>query len=441
MTTYEAIHATFPRVKKDHELSSAENDLTFAALGTEKLRVMVLMAIITASALFSLVPPTYFAPGVAAAFHGDLTSFLLWRFALLGGLVVYLVAERWLVGYLIKRTRQLPKIYHYFTATIETSCPTIAIALTASYTDPGSFVSTIPAFAYPLFIVLSALRLNFRLSVYTGVVAAFGYYLVSEIYAVDGAGSFGPVHVAKAIALLVLGIVTGLVAMQIKKGILNAYKTAEERNEIVNMFGKHVSPAVVDELLAYGSELPSAKKNVCVMFLDIRNFTTFAEKKSPEEVVHYLEQMFGFMIDIVNEHNGIINKFLGDGFMAVFGAPISGGNDCLNAVTASSEILKRLRQEIELGTLPETRIGIGLHAGEAVTGNIGSSLRKEYTVIGDVVNLAARIEKLNKEFGSRLLVSEMVWESAFGGQLDYARPKGNVQVRGREERIKVYQVA
>jgi adenylate cyclase len=146
------------------------------------------------------------------------------------------------------------------------------------------------------------------------------------------------------------------------------------------------------------------------------------------------------MIEIINRHHGIINKFLGDGFMAVFGAPLSDGKDCQNAVEAAQEILERLRQEVEAGTILPTTVGIGLHAGEAVTGSIGSALRREYTVIGDVVNLAARIEKLNKEFDSQLLISEMVWQ-AINEDRKKAMPMGQVQVRGREQAIQVYQVA
>jgi adenylate cyclase len=176
------------------------------------------------------------------------------------------------------------------------------------------------------------------------------------------------------------------------------------------------------------------------MFLDIRNFTSFAEKRSPEEVVRYLESLFEFMIEIVNRHHGVINKFLGDGFMAVFGAPLSEGGDCLNGVAAAREILTRVEEEVASGKVLPTTVGIGLHAGEAVTGSIGSSLRKEYTVIGDVVNLASRIEKLNKQFQSRLLISENVWQSLENNPAE-AIPMGNVRVQGREEGIGIYQLA
>jgi len=106
------------------------------------------------------------------------------------------------------------------------------------------------------------------------------------------------------------------------------------------------------------------------MFLDIRNFSAFAEKRTPEAVVAHLESLFEFMIEIVNRHHGVINKFLGDGFMAVFGALVSDG------VEAAREIILRVESEVAAANVLPTRVGIGLHAGEAVTGSIGSALRK-----------------------------------------------------------------
>ncbi|HEX5889374.1 MAG TPA: adenylate/guanylate cyclase domain-containing protein [Pyrinomonadaceae bacterium] len=228
--------------------------------------------------------------------------------------------------------------------------------------------------------------------------------------------------------------------IQIKKRILNSFEMVEERNRISRTFGEYVSPIVMNKLLTLKPDLRSEKREVCVMFLDIRNFTSFAEKRSPEEVVSYLESLFEFMIEIVNRHHGVINKFLGDGFMAVFGAPLSEGGDCLNGVAAAREILMRVEEEVASGNVLPTTVGIGLHAGEAVTGSIGSSVRKEYTVIGDVVNLASRIEKLNKKYQSRLLVSENVWQS-LDEDLTDAIPMGNVRVQGREKGIGIYQLA
>jgi adenylate cyclase len=196
----------------------------------------------------------------------------------------------------------------------------------------------------------------------------------------------------------------------------------------------------MNKLLAMKPDLRSEKRDVCVMFLDIRNFTTFAEKRTPEEVVDYLESLFEFMIEIVNRHHGIINKFLGDGFMAVFGAPLSEGSDSLNGLAAAQEILLRLKEEVAKGRVLPTTVGIGLHAGEAVTGSIGSSLRREYAVIGDVVNLASRIEQMNKQFHSQLLISEAVWQTLGEGHTE-AIPMGHVQIIGRETPIQIYQVA
>ena len=219
----------------------------------------------------------------------------------------------------------------------------------------------------------------------------------------------------------------------------------EERDRIRNVFGRHTAPEVVEELLRHeGADLPSRRTYACIMFLDLRGFTTFSERASPEEVVAYLNALFGFMTDEVMSRRGILHQFLGDGFMAIFGAPVSHGNDCRSAVEASLAILREVDARVEAGTLPPTRLGIGLHAGEVVAGTVGSNVHKEYQVTGDAVNAAARVEQLNKAFGSRLLVSEEVWRRA---ELDPAalpsavRDHGAVEIRGRSEPLHIFQLA
>jgi adenylate cyclase len=422
------------------DVNAPIDQLALQALSTEKLRVIVLLIITGLMAIQSLVPPSMLSSDLGAALQQNMGSFMRWRFAIVGFLIVYLVAQRLLVAYLIKTHQGIPPVYPFITALIEISMPTAGLVMAATYASPGSPVPLIPVFLYHVFIVLSALRLSLFLSLFTGAVAAIEFLVVSRFY-LDRMNFYRPIQVPIGISLLVLGAVTGFVGREIRKRMVEANKLAEERNNIVHMFGRHVSPAVVNELLASGSDLRGEKKSVCVMFLDIRNFTSFAEKKSPEEVVYYLEHLFDFMIEIVNRNHGIINKFLGDGFMAVFGAPISDGHNCVNAVQAAKEILMRLKIEIAQGNVPPTRVGIGLHSGDAVMGSIGSALRREYTVIGDVVNLASRIEKLNKEFDSELLISEEVKHDALSDNLSEAISMGHVQVRGREEPIQIYQLA
>jgi adenylate cyclase len=180
-------------------------------------------------------------------------------------------------------------------------------------------------------------------------------------------------------------------------------------------------------------------KTVRRCLIDIRNFTAFTEKSHPAEVVDYLNSLFEFMVDCVNRNQGIVNKFLGDGFMAVFGAPIPDEKNCHHALKASIEILNELSRFNAGRNADATKVGIGLHAGYAVTGTIGSAQRKEYTIVGDTVNVAKRIEEMNKPLGSRLLVSEEVWKAL------NAKPKasevGRVRVKGHEAPILLYKVA
>lgn len=193
------------------------------------------------------------------------------------------------------------------------------------------------------------------------------------------------------------------------------------------------------ELLHHHTDTSTSRQYVCVMFIDIRGFTAFAEQRSPEDTVSYLNTMFAFMIQIINEHNGIVHQLLGDGMMAIFGAPVSFGNDSENAVRAATSIIARLQHEIAAGRIPPTRLGIGLHAGEVVAGTVGSSLHKEYKVTGDVVNLVSRIEQLNKDFDSQLLISGEVLKALSNSE--HAVRLGPVVVRGREEPVEVYALA
>jgi adenylate cyclase len=175
------------------------------------------------------------------------------------------------------------------------------------------------------------------------------------------------------------------------------------------------------------------------MFVDIRSFTAAARQRSPEEVVQRLDRAFEVLVDIVDRNGGIVNKFLGDGFLALFGAPIEEPDPAHRAVAAAREILDAIARDNEGRDWP-LRMGIGLHLGDVVAGNVGSPRRKEYTVIGDTVNFAARIEALNKDYGSQLLISDTIRTAALDLTGD-AVSMGDVTVRGYDQPTTVWKLA
>ncbi len=213
----------------------------------------------------------------------------------------------------------------------------------------------------------------------------------------------------------------------------------ENKNRAISLFGQQVSKEVALELLSDTSKSSSKKLFACIMFLDIRNFTSFAASKEPFEIIQYQNDVFGFMIDIISKHHGIINQFLGDGFMATFGAPVSSGNDSQNAVNASIEIVELLNKKCESGEIPKTKVGIGLHAGHIVTGNVGTSERKQYSITGNTVILASRIEQLNKKYNSELLISKEVLDNL--GQTKLKMKKlGAEYLKGRDQPMEIFRL-
>ena len=175
---------------------------------------------------------------------------------------------------------------------------------------------------------------------------------------------------------------------------------------------------------------------VCIMFLDIRDFTPFVENKTPEEIIAYQNDVLGFMIEKVIEYGGVVNTIMGDGFMATFGAPISAGNDCLQAHKAATEIMEMVATKSESGEIPPTRIGIGLHAGYVVAGNVGTKERKQYSITGNPVIIASRLEQLNKEYKSTLIVSKEVFEQ-LPDTMEKPQSYEEVLVKGRSEPVEI----
>ena len=361
----------------------------------------------------------------------------------IGPFLVYELVSLTFLRYRAARDRDFPRVARFANALIETSLPAVIIITLSHYMDPVLVFSYWPPLLYFIFILLSTLRLDFWLSVWTGTVASLQQMaLVLWLVPLQPWGEIpqaAPLfHFSRSLIFFGCGLVAGYVAISLRSQFEKSVRAVASRDRVTNLFGQHVSPAVVDRLLATRADPPSEIRTVCVLFLDIRGFTAMTRRRSAEETVALLNSFFAEMIEVVDRNNGIINKFLGDGFMALFGAPLEDPSAARNALAAARGMIETV--ERWNGTHPSwaLRIGIGVHLGPAVTGTVGSPQRKEYTVIGDTVNLAARLEQLTKEVGAQLLISQSVRDST---PCDGAVDLGPVAIRGYDEGVHVWRMA
>jgi class 3 adenylate cyclase len=176
----------------------------------------------------------------------------------------------------------------------------------------------------------------------------------------------------------------------------------EEREALREAFGSYVDPDVADRVLAEGQTLEGEDVELTVMFVDMCNFTAFAERASARETVALLNELFGLVVPILARHGGHANKFIGDGVMAVFGAPNRLPDHARRAVDAAREIADAVDEHFG----ERLRIGIGINSGPASVGSVGGGGRLEFSVIGDTVNVAARVEQLTRETGDTVLLTE-----------------------------------
>jgi adenylate cyclase len=410
-------------------------------LKTERLRIIAL--IITAIVLAAALTTTdMVAPAILdRIWRGHFPLVFVW--AGLGGFVLFEASVLALVSRQLKRDLDVPTVRRYLGAFIETSLPSLLLVAHMSNMGAVPALGFVAPLLYFVFIILSTLRLDFWLSTFTGFVAATELLALALFHPTARAAAGDPMLttgflISRSAVIFACGVLAGAVGVQLRRQFEASIAAATARDHVTNLFGQHVSPQVVDRLLAAGSTTSSDARQVAVMFVDIRGFTAAARTRAPQEVVDRLDAAFAVLVEIVDRNGGIVNKFLGDGFLALFGAPFDDPDAARRAVTAAREMLAAIEQHNVRSDWP-LRIGIGLHFGNVVAGNVGSPRRKEYTVIGDTVNLASRIEGLNKQFGSQLLISDAV-RQAIGQDVD-ATPLGDVAIRGYEQPVRVWRLA
>ncbi len=328
------------------------------------------------------------------------------------------------------------------TAGIETHANAVETILSRRYLVRGPVVQALEI----LFLLVMALVFAF---IFAKVKVQYSLPVVAisgAVVWVAATGAFWAGYdVFAALPLVELGAMFMLVTVY-------RYATEErDKRQLRKAFQLYLNPEVMEEMLEQPENLQLGGKEleISVLFSDIRGFTTISEKLSPQALVHLLNAYLSPMTDIVFKKRGTLDKYIGDAVMAFFGAPVQtelhAANSC-DAALEMMETLSRLREQwrIEDPHIPEVDIGIGINSGPMVVGNMGSQQRFNYTVMGDNVNLASRLEGLNKEYGTHILVSEQTLSAARKGLKDRAaygvRELDAVRVQGKKDPVRLFEL-
>lgn len=243
-------------------------------------------------------------------------------------------------------------------------------------------------------------------------------------------------------------LLLGIIIVEVYVIFSSFFKEEREKKKIRAMFSQYVAPAIVDQLLDHPEQIKMGgiKKELTIFFCDIRSFTTFSEKHTPEQVVEQLNEFLDAMTEIIFEYHGTLDKYVGDEIMAVFGAPLDLEDHPKKAVQCAIAQIKKI-QELQAKWKSEGKdtleMGVGINTGEVIVGNMGSQKVKDYTVIGDEVNLAARLESATRQFSTPdklcyILISEKVYQYV---KNDFKCVfKDEIKVKGKDIATKVYEV-
>lgn len=247
---------------------------------------------------------------------------------------------------------------------------------------------------------------------------------------------------------LILPTVMPLLTIAVGMAVTTIYMAmteGREKRQIKGMFSKYVSAEVVNQLIdnPAGIQLGGERKDLTILFSDIRGFTSISERLNAEQVVEFLNAYLSEMTRLVIETQGTLDKFIGDAVMAFWGAPIPQPNHRERGVRTAlmmHKVLKEIKEKwiVEGRDYPDIRIGIGINSGEVVVGNIGSDMRMDYTVIGDHVNLASRLEGQCKTYGVGLVVSKNTYEAV--KEMVWARKLDDIAVKGKKEPVTIFEI-
>jgi len=231
--------------------------------------------------------------------------------------------------------------------------------------------------------------------------------------------------------------------LEIEKTNKELSRLIENQNKTLELFVKYVPEPIVKKTLGQQDEeiREGEQLEVALLFCDIRRFTSMAEKLNPKDTVYFLNVYYSMMSDVINEHNGVINQFVGDEIFVSFGAPVPIENPEISSVRCAQDMVKKLKEindQLKHIVNEEIVVGIGINFGPIIAGNLGSPDRLSYSITGDAVNTAKRIESLTRKLPNAILISQTIYDITKDKVL--TKPLGEVEIKGKNEKVNVFQV-
>jgi adenylate cyclase len=419
-------------------LADREMDISIAKSEYKRIRLFIIALLV---GLLIMLFNFFIIHGTTSFFNQNYTKFIVvgWFMAFLTYEIIgYAIATRYL-----EKQKPMEESLKVTNVSIEAVFPSLLIFALCAVEQTPFFLDSPLIFFYFILITISALNLEKKLALLTGLVSAGGYLIVT-IWAINTYDTnqdilyFPPVlYIARSLFMMMAALGSVFIAHEIKKRTKLALEFIRQNNELELLFGQQVSRKVADTLK--NQNYSAQKRSATILFMDIRNFSVFAEQKSPRKIIKYQNDIFNPIIRIINDHEGVTNQILGDGLMATFGAPIKDNNHAENALLAGIEIIQKVDHLSRSGVIPETRIGIGAHSGDIVMGNIGNELRKQFSISGTPVIIASRIEQLNKEYATNFLISGSLYDRLNHHQYKF-ECIGGTTIRNIKENHEIFKV-
>jgi class 3 adenylate cyclase len=390
----------------------------------------ILLALLLAGAVDNLTSPVVFA--LSAGAYSLLLFFVAKTGRLEGGLLYLLI---------------LPFVM----------LPTFFFILTHFELPSGaaSYITGPISYLYFHLIFMTAFLFDARLSILAGIVSAIGYEF-SYSLAVIGLSRISvadpilrqdltaaPIYLFKGVMMVFAGFLVAAMSGTVRRLIERTVREAHQKDRISRLFGQYVSQEVKDRIVSEKSELVGERRNVVILFSDLRGFSSFSEGREAEAIVALLNRYFDAMVGCISAHGGTVDKFMGDAVMAVFGGLVPLRNPAEAAAAAALAMrakLAELNADLTASGLAPLENGIGLHYGEVLQGPIGSQERKEFTVIGDAVNVASRLESLTRDSGHRILLSEAVRERLPVALAARTVAVGPTKLKGKQAEVNVFAI-